>query len=105
MVLDGFQTGRGRRGTDDIGVRWHVSLPAILSPDFLLAAKVALHPGDGDEGPGAGPSEGEGPAQLLNVSGCLILVFSAMGEWGTYSVGDGFRGSENYGGNGSGTDD
>jgi hypothetical protein len=65
VVLDRFQTGPGRRGADYIGVCWHVSLPAILPPGFLFAAKVALHPRDGDEGPEAGPSEGEGPAQLV----------------------------------------
>jgi hypothetical protein len=82
VVLDGFQTGRGRRGTDYIGVCWHVSLPAILSPGFLLAAEVALHPGDGDEGPDAGPGEGEGPAQLLMLVLSYLWFFCAMWDWG-----------------------
>lgn len=52
------------------------------------------------------PAQAKGRDQpsYSNVSGLSYVSFRDV-RMGTYSVGDGFRGREDYGGNGSCTDD
>ena len=61
--LDRFETGPGRGGRDVVRPG-NPALATILGPRFLLAAKVALDPGNGDNSPDPCPGEGKRPTQL-----------------------------------------
>lgn len=68
VLLDGLEAGARRRGRDVVGVGdAALKVAAVLDPGLLLAAEVGFHPGEGDEGPDAGPGEGERPAELFGL--------------------------------------
>lgn len=63
VFLDGFETRPGRRCRDIVRPR-NAALATVLGPGFLFPAEVALNPGNGDQSPQSGPSEGKRPAKL-----------------------------------------
>lgn len=67
VLLDGLETGawRGRGYVIRPGDAAVFARTAVLDPGLFLAAKIGFDPGEGDEGPDAGPAEGEGPAELF----------------------------------------
>ena len=64
-------TTKEKKGHQSIGcerVVHTLSLPLGRRPLLVLVRQAALHPGDRDGGPDAGPEEGEDPADLRELA-------------------------------------